>query len=70
MILHHERYDASREAEGVALYDARFTEHQREVGLPQSGWTSRVMERMGKIRGLNGRERMRAALAALGFPLE
>ena len=69
VVLHHERYDAAHEAEGVALYDARFTEHQRETGLPQSGWTSRVMDRMGRLRGLSGRERMRAALAALGFPL-
>ncbi len=70
VVLYHERYDASHEAEGIALYDARFTEHQRSVGLPQSGWVSRVMDRMGRMRGLSGRETMKAALAALGFPLD
>ena len=69
VVLHHERYDISQEAFGIALYDERFTTHQRHVGLPPSGWVARMIERMGVIRGLNGREIMRGALAVLGFPL-
>lgn len=70
VVLHRERYDVSREAAEVALYDGRFAEHQRETGLPQSGWVARVMERLATVAGLNGRDIMRGALARLGFTME
>ena len=68
---------AAWEAEGEPLpqqlllnVQAAVADALREAGLPPSGWTSRVLERLGAVRGLNGREMMRAALARLGFPLE
>jgi hypothetical protein len=30
-------------------------------------WTQRVLNRLGPIKSMNGREKMRAALASLGF---
>jgi hypothetical protein len=68
--LHRERYNATGEAAGIAAYETRFTAHQRETGLPPSGWTARVIDRLGTIRGLSGRDTMRASLKALGFPLD
>jgi len=68
-VLHRERYDISAEAACIADYETRFTAHQRAVGLPPSGWVARVLERLGPVRGLNGRHIMREALQALGFPL-
>ena len=70
VVLHRERYNATGEAAGIAAYETRFTSHQREAGLPQSGWTARVLDRLGTVRGLSGRETMRASLKALGFPLD
>ena len=35
--------------------------------MQASTWTQRVLNRLGPIKSMNGRERMRAALAALGF---
>lgn len=70
VVLHHERYDASVDATGIALYDQRFTTHQHAVGLPPNGWISRVIDRLGTAAGLGGRDTMRQALKALGFPLD
>ncbi len=70
MILHHERYDPSVDTEGLGLYEARFSKFQASEGLPASGWKSRVLDRLGTVKGLSGRDRMRDALKALGFPLK
>lgn len=67
-VLHRERYMAD-DAAGVAEYDARFTAFQVQQRLPAAGWSARVRDRLGTVAGLGGRDRMRAALAALGFPL-
>lgn len=69
VVLHHEQYDATRDAAGVAAYDAVFTEFQRAEAMPADGWVSRVVDRLGAVKGLAGRDRMRSALKALGFPL-
>ena len=69
VVLHHERYDASVDATGVAAYDSVFTGFQRAEGLPANGWISRVIDRLGSVKGLGGRDRMRDALKALGIPL-
>ncbi len=69
MILHHEQYDASHDAKGLADYEATFTGFQKQEGLPASGWVSRVIDRLGTVAGIGGRERMRDALKALGIPL-
>ena len=37
--------------------------------LQAATWTQRVLNRLGPIKSMNGRERMRAALASLGFEI-
>jgi nitroreductase len=70
VVLHRERYNTTGEAAGIAAYETRFAEHQRDTGLPTSGWVARVLERLGPVRGLGGRHGMRNSLKALGFPLD
>jgi nitroreductase len=69
MILHHEQYDAGHDAAGLAEYETTFSLFQKQEGLPPSGWVSRVLDRLGTVKGIGGRERMRDALKALGIPL-
>lgn len=69
MILHHEHYDAGHDSTGLADYEARFAAFQKQEGLPPSGWVARVIDRLGTVKGLGGRERMRDALKAMGIPL-
>jgi hypothetical protein len=38
--------------------------------LTQDTWTRRVLGRMGKVAALSGRDRLAAALHALGFELK
>lgn len=70
VVLHHERYDASVDAAGIATYETTFKAFQHAEGLPASGWVSRVVDRLGLVGSLGGRDRMRDALKFLGFPLQ
>lgn len=70
VVLHRERYEApAAEAEAVAAYDQALAAFGTAQGQGATAWTARVQARLGHISGLGGRDRMRAALAALGFPL-
>ena len=53
----------------IARYDATLSAFSRAQGMGDVDWTGRLIARMGSVKGLNGRERMRAMLQALGFPL-
>jgi len=70
VVLHRERYSTAGEAEAIASYEQRFANYQKAEGLPASGWLSRVIDRLGTIRSMSGRDKMRGALAALGFKLD
>lgn len=70
VILHREQYAApAAEAADVAAYDQALAAFSEAQGLGRTTWTSRVLARVGTLAGLGGRDRMRAALAALGFGL-
>ena len=69
MVLHHERYGTAEEPALRADYDAQLAEFSARHEMAQTTWTKRVVARIGRIAALNGRDRMREALAALGFPL-
>ena len=57
------------ETELIETYDATLAAFSRAQGMGDVTWTSRVFARMGTLKGLNGRERMRAMMRALGFEL-
>lgn len=69
-IVHHEQYDAAAEPALRAAYDKTLAEFSQRNGMGQAGWTDRVLERVASPASLMGRDRMRAALRALGLELK
>ena len=69
VILHRDRYTYETEAQERAAYDARLEAFSRRHEMSAYTWTQRVVARMATIKALNGRERLKDALIALGFPL-
>jgi nitroreductase len=68
-VLHHERYDASREAAQRAVYDAEMSRFSERHELQAATWTQRVLNRLGPLKSMNGRETIRASLKTLGFEI-
>jgi len=71
LVLHRERYSETpgAEADAIAGYDEASRDFQQSQGLPTTGWKAPVLARMAGGASLNGRDRLVAALKALGFPL-
>ncbi len=69
VILHHDRYNTAHEEAGIAAYDTALKSFQASQALAPAGWLRAVASRLGAVSGLSGRDRLRDALAALGFPL-
>jgi nitroreductase len=69
-VLHHERYDVAAQTEAIAEYDQLFKAFQTSQELPTAGWTGPSATRVKGPESLMGRDRLRAALAALGFRLD
>ena len=67
-VLHHETYDAN-DAPHRAAYDPRLEEFSRRNEMAGDTWTQRVIARLGTMRALHGRDRLKEAIRALGFPL-
>ena len=67
LVLHRERYDATYEAAAIKQYDTEMEKFSQRHELQAGTWTQRVLNRLGPIKSMNGREKMREALAALGF---
>ena len=67
-VLHHEKYDAD-DAGHRAAYDPRMAEFSRRNEMLGDTWTQRVIARLGTMKALHGRDRLKDALIALGFPL-
>lgn len=68
-VLHRERYDSSTEAAEREIYDAEMTSFSQRHELRAATWTQRVLNRLGPIASMNGRETIRSALAKLGFEI-
>ncbi len=68
-VLHHERYDHEPEAEDRPLYDAEMSKFSARNEMQATTWTARMLNRMGPIKSMQGRDRIRAALAKLGFEI-
>jgi nitroreductase len=67
-VLHRGRYDAD-DAAHRAAYDPRMAEFSARHEMGATTWTQRVIARLGTLKALAGRDRLRDALTALGFPL-
>jgi nitroreductase len=70
LILHHEQYGAPVEREGFDAYNAVMRGFQARQGMPAADWTRQSATRVRGPESLSGRDHLRAALAALGFPLD
>jgi nitroreductase len=69
-VLHREQYQWSEaQREAVATLDEKFRAFQKEQGLPEQGWVRQVLSRVRGTDAMSGRDRLRAALEALGFAL-
>ena len=69
IVLHHDRYDAAEEAARRATYDAEMTKFSARHELQAATWTQRVLNRLGPLTSMNGRETIRASLKKLGFEI-
>ena len=69
MIVHHERYDAASADAHRKAHDEEMKKFTARNEMQVGTWTQRVLNRLGPIASMNGRERMRAALTALGFEI-
>ncbi len=70
MMLHHERYDGSNDEALRKVHDAEMMRFSARHELQAGTWTQRVLNRLGPIKSMNGRERMWGALQRLGFTIK
>ena len=68
-IVHFDSYVVPDEKGLRAAYDTRLAAFSKRNEMAQQTWTERVISRLAETKALNGRDRLRAALGALGFPL-
>jgi nitroreductase len=69
VVLHRETYQQAVTAATLAAYDGEMAAFQTEQGQPAMGWTKAAIARVRGPESLGGRDRLRAALTALGFAL-
>ncbi len=67
-VLHHERYALDQRI-AWAAYDETSRAFQRSQGLEPVGWLAQLVARGRSAASLNGRDRLKTALRALGFGL-
>jgi nitroreductase len=70
VVVHRETYSTDGEFEAFGRYDSVLADFQRAQGQSPVGWRPVVADRAGSPEALHGRERLRGALLALGFPLK
>jgi nitroreductase len=69
VVLHREVYDATGECAHRAAYDALIAGFAARNEMATDTWTKRVIGRMGRIAAMAGRDKLVAALQAMGFEL-
>lgn len=69
VVLHHDRYSTEAELVHRKAYDAQLAQYSRQHEMAQYTWTERVINRLGPVKSMSGRDRLRQALEAVGFPL-
>ena len=70
VVLHRETYDATGEAAHRAAYDALLESFSARHAMAIDTWTKRVVNRMGKIAAMSGRDKLVGILHAMGFKLK
>jgi nitroreductase len=71
VVLHHETYGVPEvEPAAVARYDRAMAAFSLRVGQGEVHWLPRMFSRLAGGHSLSGRDRIRAALTALGFRLK
>ena len=70
VVLHKERYNDASDGAEIAAYDRRIREFQHEQRMNPIDWSDQAIGRVKDTQALMGRDRMREALANLGFPLK
>ncbi len=68
-VLHREQYSAASQSAVFVEYDKRIRAFQGEQGMKPLDWTEQATTRVKDTAALHGRDRLRAALNALGFPV-
>lgn len=68
-VLHRERYDTIPETRDRPAYDVEMSRFSARNEMQAATWTQRVLNRMGPLKSMNGREKIRGALARLGFEI-
>ena len=69
VVLHREQYHAEQEAADIAAYDNAMLAFSQRNGMGDANWIGRVMQRIGKLGGMSGRDKMRDYLAKIGFEI-
>jgi len=69
LVLHREQYRVAEEGSAIGAYDQALAAFSETQGLGPVAWTPRMLSRVATAASLSGRDRMREALNALGFPL-
>jgi nitroreductase len=70
IVLHEEQYDAALKRDAIEAYNGVARDYMREQGMKEQDWTAQATARMKDTSSLTGRDRMREALANLGFGLK
>jgi hypothetical protein len=69
LVLHRETYDTRHESAHRAAYDAVLESFAARQEMAIDTWTRRVINRMGKIAAMAGRDTLAATLHTMGFDL-
>jgi nitroreductase len=67
IVVHQDGYDGRNADSERQTYDGEMAKFAARHEMQATTWTERVLNRLGPIKSMNGREKMRAALASLGF---
>lgn len=69
VVLHHETYKLATQRDPIAHYDETARAFQTAHGQTPVGWRALIISRGRNAAALNGRDRLKAALRALGIAL-
>lgn len=69
-VCHHETYGNAEEPALRAAYDGEMATFSARQGMADDSWSRRVLQRMGRISALNGRDKLKSVVRGLGFPLK